>query len=94
MAKGYRKPSANSTKSCATEKLGRVFVDLSGPKSTHSLHSKKYVMMVNNDFARYSWVYFLERKSDVADAFKKFLADVRAADVLSKVELVRPDNGG
>ena len=90
MAKGYR----NSTKSRATEKLGRVFVDLSGPKSTHSLLGKKYVMMLKDDFTRYSWGQFLERKSDAADAFRKFLVDVRADGVSSKVEIVRSDNGG
>ena len=46
MAKGYRKPIANSTKSRATEKLGRVVVDLSGPKSTHSLLGKNYVCLL------------------------------------------------
>ena len=72
MAKGYRKLIANSTKSRATDKLRRVFVDLSGPKSTHSLLGKKYVKIVKDDFTRYSWVYFLERKSDAAEAFRKF----------------------
>ena len=72
MAKGYRKPIANSTKSRATEKLARVFVYLSGPKSTHSLLGKKYLMTVKDDFTRYSWVYFLERKSDAAEAFREF----------------------
>ena len=43
MAEGYRKPIANSTKSRATKKLGRVFVDLSGPESIPSLLGKKYV---------------------------------------------------
>ena len=32
IAKGYRKPIPRGTKSHASEKLGRVFVDLSGPK--------------------------------------------------------------
>ena len=59
MAKGYRKPIGNNTKSRATDKLGRVSVDLSGPKSTHSLLGKKFVVIVKDDFARYSWVYFL-----------------------------------
>ena len=36
-AKGYRKSIPSSTKSRASEKLGRVFVDLSGPKRTPSL---------------------------------------------------------
>ena len=39
MAKGNRKPIANSTKARATEELGTVFVDLRGPKSTHSLRA-------------------------------------------------------
>ena len=55
---------------------------------------KKYVMIVKADFTRYSWVHFLERKSNAADAFRKFLADVRADSVPSEVERARPDNGG
>ena len=94
MAKGYRKPIANSPKSRAAEKLGRVSVDLSGPKITHSLLGKKYVQIVKGDFTRYSWVYSLQRKSDAADAFRKFLADVRADGVPSMVEIVRFDNRG
>ncbi|CAM9165641.1 unnamed protein product, partial [Laminaria digitata] len=94
MAKGYRRPIPSSTKSCASEKLGRVFVDLSGPKRTPSLLGKRYVMLVKDDSSRYAWVYFLKHKSDDADAFREFLADVRTNGVPSKVEIVRSDNGG
>ena len=94
MAKDYRKPIPSSTKSRVSEKLGRVFVDLSGPKRTPSLLGKRYVMLVKDDFSRYAWVYFLKHKSDAANAFRKFLADVRADGVPSKVEIVRSDNGG
>ena len=51
-------------------------MNLSGPKSVHSLQGKRYVMIVKDDDTRYSWVYFLERKSDAPDAFKKVLAGV------------------
>ena len=94
MAKGYRKPIPSSPTSRAPDKLGRVFFDLSGPKRTPSLLGKRYVMLVKDDFSRYAWVYFLKHKSDAADAFRKCLADVRADGVLSKVEIVRSDNGG
>ncbi|CAM9259353.1 unnamed protein product, partial [Laminaria digitata] len=94
MVKGYRKPIPNSTKSRASEKLGRVFVDLSGPKRTPSLLGKRYVMLVMDDFTRHAWLYFLKHKSDAAGTFRKFLADVRADGVPSKVENVRSDNGG
>ena len=94
MPEGYRKPIGNTTKSRAMDQLERVFVGFSGPNSTHSLLGKKYVMLVKDDFTRYSWVYFLECMSDAADAFRKFLAYVRADSVPSKVEIVRSDNGG
>ena len=94
MAKGYHKPIPSSTKSRASDKLGRVFVDLSGPKRTPSLLGKKYVMLVKDDFSRYAWVYFMKHNSDAADAFRKFLANVRADGISSKVKIVRSDNGG
>ena len=94
MAKGYRMPIPSSNKSRASEKLGRVLVDPSGPKRTPSLLGKRYIMLVKDDFSRYAWVYFLKHKSDAVDAFRKFLADVRADGVPSKVETVRSYNGG
>ncbi|CAN0208252.1 unnamed protein product, partial [Laminaria digitata] len=94
VAKGYRKPITSSTKTRASKKLGRLFVDLSGPKRTPSLLGKRCVMLVKYDYSRHAWVYFLKNKSDAADAFRKFLADVRADGVPSKVEIVRSDNGG
>ncbi|CAN0386005.1 unnamed protein product, partial [Laminaria digitata] len=94
MAKGSRKPIPSSTKTRASKKLGRLFVDLSGPNRTLSLLGKRYVMLVKDDYSRHAWVYFLKNKSDAADAFRKLLADVRADGVPSKVEIVRSDNGG
>ena len=94
MAKGYREPIPNRTKFRATEKTGRVFVDLSGLKRTISLSDAKYVMLVKDDYSRHAWVYFLKHKSDSGDVFGKFLADARAGGVPSKVEIVRSDNGG
>ena len=37
MAKGFPKPIIKTTKSPATRKIRRTFVDLSGPNSLHSL---------------------------------------------------------
>ena len=51
-------------------------------------------MLVKNDLSRYAWMYFLQHKSEAADAFRKFLADARADGVPSKVEIARLDNRG
>ena len=51
-------------------------------------------MLVKNDLSRYAWMYFMQHKSEAADAFRKFLADVRADGVPSKVEIATSDNRG
>ena len=76
VAKGYRKPIAKSTKSRATQKLGEVLSISVGLRASIR-QGKRYVIIMKNDFTRYSWVYFLEHKYDAAEAFKKLLADVR-----------------
>ena len=87
MAKRYRKTIPSISTSRGPEKLGRVFVDLSGPTRTPSLLGKRFVMLVKDDFSCYSWVYFPRHKSDAADAFRKSFADVRADGVPWKVEM-------
>ena len=67
MAKGLRKSIKQSTHTRAGKKLGRVFVDLSGPKVVESLGRKRYTL---DDFSRYTWVYFMRHKSDAAELFK------------------------
>ena len=71
MAKGLRKDIKQSTHTLADKKLGRVFVDLSGPKVFESLRG----------FSRYTWAYFLRHRSDAAKMFEKFLTDTRADGV-------------
>lgn len=93
MAKGFWKPISSRTNTRSDRKLRRVVIDLGVPESVPSLTGKKYVMIVKDDFSRFSWLYFLETKSG-AEQFKKILADVRADGVPSEVEVVRSDNGG
>ena len=64
MTKGHRKAIPKSTKLRAAEKVGRVFVDLSGPKRIPSLSGARYVMLVKDDYSRHAWVNFRKHKSD------------------------------
>lgn len=94
LGKGLRKGIPSSTSTRAVKKLGRVFVDVSGPKPIPSIGGNIYTCLIRDDFTRMTWVYFLRRKSDATEAFKQFLADVRADGVPSTVEIVRSDGGG
>ena len=91
MAKGLRKAIHKTTSTRANKKLGRVFVDLCGPKPVSAAGGKRYMMIIRDDFTRFTWLKFLRNKLDAADAFKEFLADTRTE---GDVEIVRSDGGG
>ena len=93
MAKGLRKPIARSTHTRAAKKLQSFFVYLSGPMATQSIGGERYTLIVRDDCTRFTRVYFLRHKSDVAGAFESFLAEVRADGTPSAVVTVRSDNG-
>ena len=47
--------------------LELLHVDLMGPTRTESLGGKRYIMVVVDDFSRYSWVEFLRKKSEACE---------------------------
>ena len=85
-------PSKTSNR--AVKRLGRVFVDLGGKKHVKSAGGKKYPMIIRDDYSRYAWMYFISHKSDKADAFARFLSDLRLEGVPSEAVVVRSDDGG
>ena len=52
------------------------------------------MIIVKDDFTLYSWVYFLERKSDAADTFSKDWLMCARMVCAVEVYIVRSDNGG
>ena len=56
-AKGIRKPVKPFTYTRATKPAERCFVDLSGPKSVEPMGGKEYIMIVIDDFLRFTRVF-------------------------------------
>ena len=48
-----------------------LYVDLMGPTRTESMGGKRYIMVVVDDFSRYSWVEFLRKKSEACDKMER-----------------------
>ena len=89
--KGIRKPVKPSTYTRTAKPVERSFVDLSGPKSVQLPGGKEYIMMiVRDDFSRFTRVIFLRTKDETATYFSKYLAEIAPR----KVEVVRSDGGG
>ena len=51
--------------------LELLHVDLMGPTRTESMVGKRYIMVVVDDFSRYSWVEFLREKLEACDKMER-----------------------
>ncbi|GJU24832.1 retrovirus-related pol polyprotein from transposon TNT 1-94 [Tanacetum coccineum] len=43
-------------------KLELIHMDLCGPMRVESINGKKYILVIVDDYSRYTWVYFFEQK--------------------------------
>ncbi|KAL2236674.1 UNVERIFIED_CONTAM: Retrovirus-related Pol polyprotein from transposon TNT 1-94 [Sesamum indicum] len=75
------------------EKLEFVHTDLWGPAPVSSLGGSTYYMTFIDDSTRKVWVYFLKRKSDAFDTFRRWRALVENETGL-QVKCLRSDSGG
>jgi hypothetical protein len=68
-------------------------IDVCGPMQTRSLGGAFYFLLFIDDCTRYTWVYFLRRKSDVFKYFKEFRTMVER-QIRKPIKILRFDQGG
>lgn len=72
MAKQTRKYFPSQTSYNAKKALELVNGDLCGPVSPSTAGGNRYVFLLVYDYSRIMWAYFLKRKDETFEAFKKF----------------------
>jgi transposase InsO family protein len=72
--------------------LELLHIDLFGPTTYASAGGNLYCLVIVDDFLRYTWVFFLHDKSEVASIFKKF-AKKAQNEFDCKIKKIRSDNG-
>jgi transposase InsO family protein len=77
----------------ASHVLDLVHADLCGPMETTSIGGSKYFLLFTDDCSRMSWIFFLEKKSEIFLNFKKFKAAVEKKSGRS-IKVLRTDRGG
>nr|GEX76327.1 hypothetical protein [Tanacetum cinerariifolium] len=55
------------------EKLYLLHMDLCGPMRVESVNGKKYILVIVDDYSRFTWVKFLRSKDETPDFIIKFL---------------------
>ncbi|GJZ30511.1 retrovirus-related pol polyprotein from transposon TNT 1-94 [Tanacetum coccineum] len=73
-------------------KLELLHMDLCGPMRVASINGKKYILVIVDDYSRYTWVYFLHSKDETPKIIKKFIAQAQL-NYKAKVCKIRTDNG-
>ncbi|GJV51586.1 integrase, catalytic region, zinc finger, CCHC-type containing protein [Tanacetum coccineum] len=73
-------------------KLELLHMDLCGPMRVASVNGKKYILVIVDDFSRFTWVYFLRSKDETPEIIKKFIAQAQL-NYKAKVCKIRTDNG-
>nr|GEU53522.1 hypothetical protein [Tanacetum cinerariifolium] len=68
--KKTHKPKSEDTNQ---EKLYLLHMDLCGPMHVESINGKKYILVIVDDYSRFTWVKFLRSKDETLDFIIKFL---------------------
>nr|GEW55635.1 hypothetical protein [Tanacetum cinerariifolium] len=72
-------------------RLNLFHMDLCGPMRIASIIGKRYVLVILDDYSRYTWVHFLSSKDEAPKVIKTFLKRITIL-LQSLVIIIRTDN--
>nr|GEU40957.1 retrovirus-related Pol polyprotein from transposon TNT 1-94 [Tanacetum cinerariifolium] len=74
------------------EVLNTLYMDLCGPMRVQTINRKKYILVIVDDYKRFTWVKFLRSKDETPEVVIKFLKQIQVG--LNKtIKFIRTDNG-
>nr|GEU62176.1 hypothetical protein [Tanacetum cinerariifolium] len=73
MGKSMKKSHKPKSEDTNQEKLNLLHIDLCGPMHVESVNGKKYILVIVDDYSRFTWVKFLRSKDEAPDFIIKFL---------------------
>ncbi|GJR52874.1 retrovirus-related pol polyprotein from transposon TNT 1-94 [Tanacetum coccineum] len=87
--KSSHQPKAEDTNQ---EKLYLLHMDLCGPMRVASINGKRYILVIVDDYSRFTWVRFLRTKDEAPEAIIKCIKNIQVR-LNATVRNVRTDNG-
>nr|GEX60779.1 retrovirus-related Pol polyprotein from transposon TNT 1-94 [Tanacetum cinerariifolium] len=87
--KKFHKPKSEDTNQ---EKLYLLHMDLCGPIRVESVNGKKYILVIIDDYSRFTWVKYLRSNDEALDFIIKFLKMIQVR-LKVPVRRIRTDNG-
>ncbi|GJS63355.1 retrovirus-related pol polyprotein from transposon TNT 1-94 [Tanacetum coccineum] len=88
----HRKHHKSKTAFASNQPLYLLHMDLYGPMRVESINGKRYVLVLFDDYLRYTWVFFLHSKDEASDVIISFIKKTQV-NLQLQVQRVRTDNG-
>ncbi|GJW67084.1 retrovirus-related pol polyprotein from transposon TNT 1-94 [Tanacetum coccineum] len=92
MGKSKKKPYKPKSEDTNQEKLYVLHMDLCGPMRVASVNVKKYILIIVDDYSRFTWVKCLRSKDKALDFIIKFLKMIQV-QIEVPVRQIYSDNG-
>nr|GEX32842.1 retrovirus-related Pol polyprotein from transposon TNT 1-94 [Tanacetum cinerariifolium] len=77
----HRKHHKSKTAFASNKPLYLLHMDLCGPMRVQSINEKQYVLVVVDDYSRYTWVFFLHFKDKASEIMKSPTTNVESSNV-------------
>ncbi|GJX72044.1 retrovirus-related pol polyprotein from transposon TNT 1-94 [Tanacetum coccineum] len=92
LGKSKKHTHTPKTENTNLEVLNTLHMDLCGPMQVQTINGKKYILVIVDDYSRFTWVKFLRSKDETPEFVIKFLKQIKAG--LNKtVKYTCTDNG-
>nr|GEX58456.1 hypothetical protein [Tanacetum cinerariifolium] len=88
----HRKHHKSKTAFASNKPLYLLHMDLYGPMRIQSINGKRYVLVVVDDYSRYTWVFVLHSKDEASEVIISFIKKTQV-NLQLQVQRVRTDNG-
>nr|GFA42668.1 hypothetical protein [Tanacetum cinerariifolium] len=87
-----RKHHKSKTAFASNKPFYLLYMDLCGPIRVQSINGKRYVLVVVDDYSRYTWVFFLHSKDEASEVIISFIKKTQV-NLQLHVQRIRTDNG-
>nr|GEX00900.1 retrovirus-related Pol polyprotein from transposon TNT 1-94 [Tanacetum cinerariifolium] len=92
LGEAKRKSFQSKTTPSSKRRLQLLHMDLCGPMRVASINGRKYVLVIVDDYSRYTWTHFLRSKDETPKVLIDFLRLIQRG-LHAQVRIVRTDTG-
>nr|GEY35610.1 retrovirus-related Pol polyprotein from transposon TNT 1-94 [Tanacetum cinerariifolium]GEY36569.1 retrovirus-related Pol polyprotein from transposon TNT 1-94 [Tanacetum cinerariifolium] len=92
MGKSKKESQPHKPKPSTNEKLQMLHMDLCGPMWVESINKKRYILIIIDNYSRFTWVKFLRTKDEAPEIIIKILKQAQVS-LNATVRYLRTDNG-